>query len=109
MTAQGFTVFATGIGHCGLAWGAHGVVGAQLPEGSDHQTRARMRRRFPEAPETEPPPAVRHVVDDIVELLDGRRPDLSTVKLDMTGVSDFHRKVYGFTPPRPTDPTPSQR
>ncbi|MGH3722240.1 MAG: methylated-DNA--[protein]-cysteine S-methyltransferase [Pseudonocardiaceae bacterium] len=94
MTAQGFTVFRTGIGHCGLAWGEHGVVGAQLPEGSEHRTRARMRRRFPEAPETEPPPAVSHALDDIVALLNGQRPDLSTVELDMTGVPDFHRRVY---------------
>jgi methylated-DNA-[protein]-cysteine S-methyltransferase len=94
MTAQGFTVFATEIGHCGLAWSEHGIVGAQLPEGSEHRTRARMRRRFPEAPETEPPPAVRHAVDNIVALLGGGRPDLCTVELDMTGVSDFHRRVY---------------
>lgn len=94
MTAQGFTVFATGIGHCGLAWGEHGIVGAQLPEGNEHRTRARMCRRFPEATETEPPPAVCNAVDDIVALLAGGRPDLSTVKLDMTGVPDFHRRTY---------------
>ncbi|MDQ3761002.1 MAG: methylated-DNA--[protein]-cysteine S-methyltransferase [Actinomycetota bacterium] len=94
MTAQGFTVFATGIGHCGLAWGEHGIVGAQLPEGSEHQTRSRMRRRFPDASDADPPPPVRNAVNGIVALFDGGRPDLSTVKLDMTEVPDFHRKVY---------------
>ncbi len=87
-------MFDTGIGHCGLAWGEHGIVGAQLPEGSEHQTRARMRRRFPELSEDEPPPAVRCTVDHIVALLNGDRPDLSTAELDMTGVPDFHRLVY---------------
>lgn len=94
MPEQGFTIFATGIGHCGLAWGEHGIVGAQLPEGSEQQTRARMHRRFPEASETEPPPVARDAVDGIVILLDGGRPDLSTIELDMTGVPDFQRRVY---------------
>jgi methylated-DNA-[protein]-cysteine S-methyltransferase len=94
MAEQGFTVFATAIGHCGIAWGEHGIVGAQLPEGSEDQTRARMRRRFPEAPETDPPPAVHAAVDGVVVLLDGGRPDLSIVELDMTGIPDFYRRVY---------------
>jgi len=31
MTVEGFTVFLTGVGHCGLAWGERGIMGAQLP------------------------------------------------------------------------------
>lgn len=96
MTTRGSTIFATGIGHCGVAWAERGVVGTQLPEGNEHRTRTRMRRRFPEAPETEPPPAVRIAVDGVVALLDGRCPDLSTVGLDMTGIPDFDRRVYGI-------------
>jgi methylated-DNA-[protein]-cysteine S-methyltransferase len=94
MTVEGFTIFPTAIGHCGLAWGEQGIIGAQLPEGNEPQTRARMHRRFPGLSETEPPLAVRHVADQIVSLLDGGDPDLSTVELDMTGVADFHRQVY---------------
>lgn len=94
MTAQGFTIFATAIGHCGVAWGERGIVGAQLPEGSEHQTRTRMHGRFPEAPEIYPPPEVRAAVDGIVALLDGEHPDLSTIELDLTEVPDFHRRVY---------------
>ncbi|HEY2764523.1 MAG TPA: MGMT family protein [Pseudonocardiaceae bacterium] len=99
MTAPGFTIFATAIGHCGLAWGERGIVAAQLPEGSEERTRARMRRRCPDAAETAPPPVVRNTVDDIVALLgdvaDGRgRPNLSAAELDMTGIPDFHRRVY---------------
>lgn len=94
MTVRGFTIFATAIGHCGLAWGERGIVGAQLPEGSEERTRARMRRRCPDAAETEPPPVVRNTVDGIVALLRGERPDLSTTELDMTGIPDFHRRAY---------------
>ena len=54
-TAQGFTLFDTAIGRCGLAWSGRGVTGVQLPEGSDRETRARIRRRFPDAPEGCPP------------------------------------------------------
>ena len=94
MTAQGCTIFATAIGHCGLAWGEHGIVGAQLPESSEERTRASMRRRCPDAAETEPPPVVGNTVDDIVVLFGGGRPDLSAAELDMTGIPDFHRRVY---------------
>jgi methylated-DNA-[protein]-cysteine S-methyltransferase len=94
MTVEGFTVFPTAIGHCGLAWAEQGIIGAQLPEGREPQTRARMRRRFPGLSETKPPVAVRHVADQIVSLLDGGDPDLSSVELDMTGVPDFDRRVY---------------
>ena len=94
MTTRGFTIFATGIGHCGLAWGEHGIVGAQLPEGSEHQTRARMCRRFPGLSEIAPPLAVHHTVSQIVALLDGGQPDLSAIRLDMTGIPDFHCRVY---------------
>ena len=94
MAVEGFTVFSTEIGHCGLAWGERGIIGGQLPEGSEDQTRARMRRRFPGLSEAEPPLAVRYAADQVVALLDGGHPDLSTVKLDMSGVPDFHRRVY---------------
>jgi hypothetical protein len=42
MTVEGFTVFPTAIGHCGLAWAEQRIIGARLPEGSEPQTRARM-------------------------------------------------------------------
>ena len=44
MTAQGFALFDTAIGRCGIAWGERGVAGTQLPEARDSETRARMRR-----------------------------------------------------------------
>ena len=48
---QGFTLFETAIGHCGVAWSPRGLVGVQLPEGRPAATRARMRRRWAEADE----------------------------------------------------------
>lgn len=94
MTAEGFTVFDTPIGWCAVAWGEHGIVGAQLPEGSEEATRDRVRLRFPDVPETAPPPAVRETIDGVVALLRGHPVDLSAVELDFAAVPAFHRKVY---------------
>jgi methylated-DNA-[protein]-cysteine S-methyltransferase len=94
MIAFGFTLFDTTIGQCGVAWGERGIAGVQLPEGSEAETRERMLQRFPTAAEGAPPPGVRHALDRIVALLEGRRSDLSTVALDMDGVPPFHRRVY---------------
>lgn len=40
--STGHALFATGIGVCGIAWGAHGVVALQLPEAQPGATRDRM-------------------------------------------------------------------
>ena len=94
MTAYGLTLFDTGIGRCGIAWGMHGVAGLQLPEGSDRETRACLLRKCPGAGEVSPPPDVQRVIDDIVALLRGDAIDLSKVVLDMTRVPEFERRVY---------------
>ena len=91
---EGFTLFETAIGHCGIAWTERGVSGVQLPEGSEAATRARLRRRHPQATEAEPDADLRRVIDGIAALLRGARVDLSDVALDMTEVLPFHRRVY---------------
>jgi len=94
MTADGFVLFDTAIGRCGIAWGGRGVVGVQLPEAPEPETRARMLQRFPGAREAAPPPDVQRAVDGITALLRGEGSDLSAVALDMERVSPFHRRVY---------------
>lgn len=94
MTARGFALFDTAIGRCGLAWGETGVIGVQLPEASEARTRARMRRRFPDAREAPPPPPVLRAIEGIMALLRGDAIDLAAVALDMDGVAPFDRRVY---------------
>jgi methylated-DNA-[protein]-cysteine S-methyltransferase len=94
MVAYGFALFDTAIGRCAIAWGEGGITGVQLPEASEAATRARIRRRFPQAREAIPPDAVRQAIDSIVALLRGEARDLSTVTLDMDDVPAFHRRVY---------------
>jgi methylated-DNA-[protein]-cysteine S-methyltransferase len=94
MTDSAFALFDTAVGTCAIAWGAHGVLGVQLPEADEARTRSRMRRRFPNAAEAAPPPEVTRITDAIVALLAGEAVDFSAVSLDMAGVPEFHRRVY---------------
>jgi methylated-DNA-[protein]-cysteine S-methyltransferase len=94
MTTPGFALFDTVIGRCGIAWGSRGVVGVQLPEGREAQTRARVLQRFPDAREAPPPPDVRRALEGITTLLRGEAGDLSAITLDMERVPPFHRRVY---------------
>jgi methylated-DNA-[protein]-cysteine S-methyltransferase len=88
-----FALFETAIGGCAIAWSGSGILALQLPEADDDRTRARVVRRWPDAREEPPPPAVQHAVDGIVALLSGTT-DLFTVPLDMERVPAFDRRVY---------------
>jgi methylated-DNA-[protein]-cysteine S-methyltransferase len=94
MFAQGFALFDTAIGCCGIAWGAHGVVGVQLPERHDRATRDRLRQRFPDASEAAPPADIQQAIDSIVALLRGEARDLSFIELDMDGIPPFRQSIY---------------
>lgn len=95
MTTPAFTLFDTPIGRCGIAWGARGVVGLQLPESGERATRLRLETRFPGArEETAPPAPIKRAVAAIGKLLDGTPVDLATIALDLDGVPPFHRQVY---------------
>jgi methylated-DNA-[protein]-cysteine S-methyltransferase len=94
VSAQGFALFDTSIGRCGIAWGARGILAVQLPEASEPETRARLVQNFPEAREAAPPPAVARAIAGIVALIRGEAVDLSGIELDMDRVPPFHRRVY---------------
>jgi len=89
-----YVLFDTAIGRCGIAWSERGILAVQLPEADERETRARLIRRFAQAREAPPPPAVRRALDGIVSLLRGEPADLADVALDMDAVPPFHRRVY---------------
>jgi methylated-DNA-[protein]-cysteine S-methyltransferase len=97
MAGRGYTIFDTGIGRCGIAWGDYGVVGVQLPEAREIETRRRLFRLYPEARELRPPLNVEIAIDGIAALLRGQASDLSDVTLDMTGIHAFNQRVYELT------------
>jgi len=94
----GFALFETAIGTCALAWGPRGLVGVQLPEeNGEAATRARMRRRFANLSEAEPPESARRAIAAIQGLLNGEsEDDLSGIVLDMSHVSEFHQRIYAI-------------
>jgi len=97
MAGRGYTIFDTMIGRCGIAWGDSGVIGVQLPEAREIETRRRLFHLYPEARELRPPLNVELAIDGIVALLRGKAADLSEVMLDMTGIPAFNARVYAFT------------
>lgn len=94
MKAVGHTLFDTAIGRCAVAWSEVGIVTVLLPERDDAGTRARLRQRLGEVPETDPPLTVADAIDAVTSVLDGENVDLSSIVVDLDGVSEFDRRVY---------------
>ena len=94
MTGLAYTIFDTGIGRCGIAWGPYGVVGVQLPEAREIDTRRRLFQLYPDARETPPPLNTEIAIEGICALLRGGDCDLSDVSLDMSGIPAFNQRVY---------------
>src|SRR5690606_1167832 len=94
MSEQSFTLFETPIGTCAIAWNARGLIGVQLPERDADATRARMRKRFPEAVELAPDGRAQKAIDGIVALLDGEKRDLSGIAIDDSATPEFNARVY---------------
>lgn len=94
MTGQGYTTFDTSVGRCGIAWGAGGIVGVQLPEVREIDTRRRLLRRFPEARELRPIAEVEVAMAGIVALLRGQACEMAELPLDMAGLPLFYGRVY---------------
>lgn len=87
-------VFHTALGHCGIAWNAHGIVGIQLPEGNAAATLKRLRRRFPEGEALAPDGRSTQAIVALVETLAGGQPALDDIVLDMRDVPSFGQRVY---------------
>jgi methylated-DNA-[protein]-cysteine S-methyltransferase len=94
MEEAAYTLFETPIGPCALAWRAAGIVAVQLPEGSAVATAARLRRRFRGARPQSPPRFVQQAVGAIRRLLQGKADALSDIRLDLTQVTPFCRRIY---------------
>lgn len=96
MTPARFCLFDTAIGRCGIAWCATGIVTVRLPEADDAGTRSRMLRRCEGARRATPDREVADAIDAIVALLRGENVDLSGIALELSGVSEFDRRVYAI-------------
>ena len=97
MSGRGYTIFDTMIGRCGIAWGHGGIVGVQLPEAREIETRRRLYQLYPDSREQRPPSNVEIAIEGIVALLRGQPGDLSDVTLDTQGIHAFNLRVYQLT------------
>ena len=96
MAEQGYSLFDTALGPCGIVWTARGVHAVQLPQANREATRARLTKRYPRASEAPPPPSIREAIDGMVALLSGQRRDLQDVVIDDDCTPDFNKKVYAI-------------
>jgi methylated-DNA-[protein]-cysteine S-methyltransferase len=96
MAGRGFALFDTGVGRCGIAWSDGGVVGVQLPEAREIETRRRLFQLYPQARETRPPFHIEIAIEGIVALLRGQAGEFADVTLDFEGIPAFNRRVYEF-------------
>jgi methylated-DNA-[protein]-cysteine S-methyltransferase len=96
MIARGYAMFDSAIGRCGIAWSHAGVVGVQLPEAREIDTRRRLYRLYPEARELPRPSNTEQAIEGIVATLRGEDCDLAEVTLDMEGILPFNRRVYDY-------------
>ena len=97
MSGWAYTIFDTAIGRCGIAWSEAGIVGVQLPEAREIETRKRLFQLYPDSREMRPPPNAEAAIEGIVALLRGESGDLSDVILDMAGIHIFNQRVYEVT------------
>ena len=97
MAGRGYTIFDTGIGRCGIAWGHLGILGVQLPEAREIETRKRLFQLYPDAREMRAPLDIETAIEGIAALLRGEACDLSNVLLDMSGIHAFNQRVYALT------------
>ena len=89
-----YCVFDSGFGPLGIAWSSNGVCRLQLPEATPSATERRLLGRGIGAVKSNPPPYVERLLADARRYFAGERVDFADVKLDLTGVSSFHRKIY---------------
>lgn len=97
VAGRGYTIFDTSVGRCGIAWSDTGIVGVQLPQAREIETRKRLFQLYPDAREQRPPVHVEPAIEGIAALLRGEPADLSDVALDISGIPYFHVRVYTFT------------
>jgi methylated-DNA-[protein]-cysteine S-methyltransferase len=96
MDAQQFALFDTALGPCAIVWTANGIAGVNLPEGTEEKTRARLKKRFPQARDASPSAEIQRIIDDVIALIKGAKIDFSYVTLDHAPLPEFSQRVYAI-------------
>jgi methylated-DNA-[protein]-cysteine S-methyltransferase len=92
---QGYCLFDTAIGACGVAWNERGLTGVQLPESTPQATERRLRARSPGVSPQAPPSAIEQLIALLRRYFAGESVDFSAVPIDLADdISAFRRRVY---------------
>ena len=94
MDRSSYAFFDTPLGLCAIVWDARGISGTQLPEAGRGDATRRLQRRFPEAHNGPPPPAIAAAITRIAAALGGAKDDFADLVLDWRAVSAFDQAVY---------------
>src|ERR1700751_5595303 len=97
MVGRGYTILDTAIGRCGIVWSNAGILGVQLPETREIDTRRRLLRLYDEAREQRPSLGTEIAIDAIAAMRRGQHVDFTDIALDMQDIPPFSRRVYEFT------------
>lgn len=86
------TTFPTALGEFALVWTGLGVRRVYLPGADPSEIAERMAKIGAEP--AEPDHVISTILDQIEDYAAGEETDFSAVRLDLTGVPDFHRRCY---------------
>jgi methylated-DNA-[protein]-cysteine S-methyltransferase len=89
-----FALFATSLGHCGIAWSDDGITHIRLPEASVEETRRRVGAESGEAESASFPAWVSAAMKLLARHLEGAPQDLRSIRLDTSDVPAFYARVY---------------
>lgn len=94
MDSTGIITFDTPIGPCGIAWSANKIIGVEIGDADESETRYRLQSRFSYTDASNPPAYVAEAINKVRVLLDGGNPDFSQTPLAFDRVPDLNRRVY---------------
>ncbi len=94
MESSGVTIFETEIGPCGIAWRGQKIVGVEIGDADEKETRYRLSERFPGAEDIDMPSFVSDAIQGVRALLAGADVDFSTTPLALDTQPDLNRQVY---------------
>jgi len=102
MNREGYTLFETKLGRCGIAWRAAGeardglaVTAFQLPEATERLMAAKFAGRPVAAKAREFPPAIAAIIERVRAHFAGDPQDFGDIVVDLEGAGSFAREVYG--------------
>ena len=96
---DGYAIFATAIGECGIAWANDRIVRLQLPEKNKTELLKRLtaplgaaaKRQVCQSP---PTPEIEETIALVKRHLAGDLQDFQNVDIDIEWCPDFHQRVY---------------